>query len=200
MIEIPNISYIISSKNPSVDPSSLDSSCQRPFNKTEGYCFWDNDEGMFLCWDQRQYRRSITYNPSTNTHSDSIQHPEVPTNAALIPPSLTMMLTTNLLRISFSYLLIFSSRRRPVITTSKMRNVLLRIPLKNIMMICLSLQLTPYFKLNIIVSPCHSMQSMTSTIILIVLVIYIQMAATSDPNVRSTRSGILFDMDLSRLT
>ena len=86
-------------------------------------------------------------------------------------------------------------------TTSEMRNFLLRISLKNLLMICILPQLTPYFKSNIIVSkPRHSMQSMTSTIILIVLVLSIQMAATSDPNVRSTRSRILFDMDLSRLT
>ena len=86
-------------------------------------------------------------------------------------------------------------------TTSEMRNFLLRISLKNLLMICILPQLTPYFKSNIIVSkPRHSMQSMTSTIILIVLVLSIEMAATSYLNVRRTRSGILFDMDLSRLT
>ena len=134
------------------------------------------------------------------THLASIKFPEAPTTAVLMPPSLTVMLNTSLSRRSFIYLLVCSTRGRLEMTTLEMRNYLLRISLKGHIMICLSPQLTPYFKSNIMVSPCHSIQSMTSTIILMVFVLSIQMTATSGPNVGSIRSGISFDTELSRLT
>ena len=85
-------------------------------------------------------------------------------------------------------------------TTLEMRNCLLWIPLKCHLMIRLLPQLTPNFKSKILFSPRHSIQSMTITIILMVLVPSIQMEDTSGPNFISTRSGISFDMELSILT
>ena len=85
-------------------------------------------------------------------------------------------------------------------TTLEMRNCLLWISLKCHLMIRLLPQLTPNFKSKILFSPRHSIQSMTITIILMVLVPSIQMEDTSGPNFISTRSGISFDMELSRLT